>query len=390
MSRGAATSPPARRPGWLLLAAALLLLGVPLVRPTVRWVDPGAAVRAAGHGELFQQIRWSWRLRDEVGPWTDPVDPWGRPWALIERVGPYGGVTQRWYSVGPNGLDEGGEGDDIGVYDDRVAFSPVAAGLYLWGRDLLVALALLLLGWRSGRAALVAPRAERTSREVLRALALAVPPVGVLCAGVVVAANWFTWPSRLLEVATHLVAASSPLDVSPLVTLAGSLGFMTFLAAMAYRLRLVQAFEPTQARHVVRRADAVVLGCALVLLVQAPLVKALWRALSPRMLAVQAYQDMLDAPFEAWDTSRDPWGTPWCGREPPVLDGETWSAGPNRVDEGMRGDDIVVAFVFGSRIDVDHVYLAAPTLLVLAALLLAGGWAAARPFARRLITRPPD
>lgn len=257
-----------------------------------------------------------------------------------------------------------------------MAFSAVAFVLYLWGRDLLVALALLLLGWRFGRAALVAPRAERTSSEVLRALALAVPPVGVLCAAVVVAANWLEWPSRLLTVATHLVAASSPLEVHPLVTLAGSLGFVAFLAALGYRLRLVQAFEPTKARNLIRHADAVVLGCALVLLVQAPLSKALWRALSPRMLAVQAYQDKLDGPVEAWDASRDPWGTPWCRRDPPVLDGETWSAGPNRVDEAMRGDDIVVAFVYGSRIDVDHVYLAAPTLLVLAALLLVGGWAA--------------
>lgn len=375
---------------WPLVLAALLLLFLPLVRPAVRWVDPGAAVAAAGDGELFGQVSWSWRLTATVGPVPGAVDPWGRPWAMVVEVAPGGGAIQRWYSVGPNGRDEGGEGDDLGVYDDRGARSAVAIVLYLWGRDLLVALALLLIGWRSGRAALVAPRAERTSSEVLRALALAVPPVGVLCAAVVVAANWFEWPSRLLTVATHLVAASSPFEVHPLVTLAGSLGFVAFLAALGYRLRLVQAFEPTKARNLIRHADAVVLGCALVLLVQAPLSKALWRALSPRMLVVQAYQDMLDGPIDAWDASRDPWGTPWCRRDPPVLDGETWSAGPNRVDEGMRGDDIVVGFGYCDFPALDHVYLNAPTLLALAALLLVGGWAAARPLVRRLITRPPD
>ncbi|MCO5168442.1 MAG: hypothetical protein M9894_19045 [Planctomycetes bacterium] len=382
----AAPPAPAGPRRWPLAVAALLLLLVPLVRPTVRWVDPGAAVAAAGHGELYGQVRWSWRLKD-VGPWVDAVDPWGWPWALGEEVGPYGGMTQRWYSVGPNGRDEGGEGDDLSIYDGEVR-SAVTFVLYVWGRDLLVALALLLLGWRFGGEALLAPRAERTSREVLRALALAAPPVGVFCAAVVVAANWFRWPSRLLEVATDLAAASSPLEVQPLVTLAGSLGFVAFLAALAFRLRLVQAFEPAQARYVLRRADAVLLGCALVLLVQAPLSRALWRALSPRMLAVQSYRDMLASPVDAWDAWRDPWGSPWC--RDGMIDGYTWSAGPDRVDQGMRGDDIVVGFGYCDFPALDHVYLNAPALLALAALLLVGGWCAARPFGRRLITRPPD
>lgn len=79
---------------WPLVLAALLLLFLPLVRPAVRWVDPGAAVRAAGHGELFWQVRWSWRLTDDLASRADLADPWGRPWAMLQRGMPGGGVTQ--------------------------------------------------------------------------------------------------------------------------------------------------------------------------------------------------------------------------------------------------------------------------------------------------------
>ena len=54
-------------------------------------------------------------LHSEGWGWEGEVDPWGRP--LLSRSGAFcrmlGGRTTLVYSCGPNGVDDGGAGDDL-------------------------------------------------------------------------------------------------------------------------------------------------------------------------------------------------------------------------------------------------------------------------------------
>jgi len=94
---------------WILLvlsiaACSALTLAVPLQR----FLHPGAAC-----------VR--------VHVLRSPVDPWGRPWC-VRWTGKHG-----CYSFGPNGIDEGGEGDDVDVNQIELADDAAKVRIYLEG-----------------------------------------------------------------------------------------------------------------------------------------------------------------------------------------------------------------------------------------------------------------
>lgn len=208
------------------------------------------------------------------------------------------------------------------------------------------------------------PRRRLTGRVVL------------VLAGVLGAAAVAWTPQRcgwVLRVELQLMLAELPLAAPPEVALVASACLAAALAlTCVWRARAWVAPDPDR----VARVDSAVLALALVLAVQAPLLQALWRALEPRMVAVDAYHRWVASPWEVRDSARDPWGRPWCHQEG-YLDGATWSAGPNRIDEDMRGDDIVVNFGLGVPRD-DLVYLDAPRLLVAVSAGLLALWLAVR------------
>ena len=180
--------------GWELclwsLAATLVLahwLLVPLVRP----LDPVLAVLFA---DEFERIQIRQRLdnldklewlagRTPVARDTEVVDPWGRPYRWRPQVPsrydvprpelPINTVPSLMYSVGPDGVDDEGSGDDI---ESTGRSHPARAWIPDQLRVLLPVLGLLLLGWAgaTGRWAR-APRSSLRS-ETLRALGLAAYP----------------------------------------------------------------------------------------------------------------------------------------------------------------------------------------------------------------------
>lgn len=155
-----------------------------------------------------------------------------------------------------------------------------------------------------------------------------------------------------------------PIRVPPSVAIAGSVVF-----ALTLLVVLARPWRPRRpgAAVWVARGDAGALSLALVLALQAPFAKRLWRSMSARMAAVEARDQGL---------ARDPWGGRWHVH-PGVLDSPIWSAGPNGVDEGMGGDDVVVNHGFGGQRQ-DLVYLDSPRLLVVAGTMILGTWLLAR------------
>ena len=134
--------------------AALLALLIPLVPWLERTFDPRlavvlAALHNAGEGEL---------------------DPWGRPWARS----PAG-----TYSLGPDGVDDGGRGDDLVLADiftlEDHAWIPSAV-LFSPRRALAVAALALALWTFATRGLIRAPRDGRVGIEVLRAAGMTAVP----------------------------------------------------------------------------------------------------------------------------------------------------------------------------------------------------------------------
>ncbi|MEZ6186099.1 MAG: hypothetical protein R3F62_13940 [Planctomycetota bacterium] len=167
-------------------------------------------------------------------PWGDPaVDPWGRP-----LVGEGLGV----YSLGPNGLDEGGRGDDVGLVhaDQNIKGGartrlPVGFLVVYCGDLILFAVAIYLAWWllcHLGRG-----RAASRRGEALRLLALGLPPA-LWCW---LAVAWCPLPFERLEVgAPHLLSQRSALALT--------LGAASALVACALRLHArASAQRPPQA-----------------------------------------------------------------------------------------------------------------------------------------------
>lgn len=105
----------------------------------------------------------------------------------------------------------------------------------------------------------------------------------------------------------------------------------------------------------------------------APIFGPVWhRAFEPEIRDFQDYMKMRSDPL-------DPWGNPWL----PMLDGKQ-SLGPNGVDEGGQGDDLVMS-TLGRPIPPPEVavYERAPADYLLAIALGLGSFLAARNLRRR-------
>ena len=110
-----------RDAAWVAAAAAALAVSGGLAWWSVR---PSLAVRASLQLDRGMEALARWAGdRDGVFPATEafapaavalpPADPWGRPWRY-ERAAPAGPI--RLWSVGPDGVDRRGAGDDVAAW----------------------------------------------------------------------------------------------------------------------------------------------------------------------------------------------------------------------------------------------------------------------------------
>lgn len=114
---------------------ALTWLGL---APAIRVCDPQLAVDLAWlptpGAELMHQQRAVWSDPPQLGlpQGHDPVDPWGRQWITSGFY--FGGSSGAGWgvsvtgSLGPDGVDQDGEGDDLIVSCDRAGAKAAAAG----------------------------------------------------------------------------------------------------------------------------------------------------------------------------------------------------------------------------------------------------------------------
>lgn len=330
----------------------MLLLLIPAIRPLWTFAAPAAAVQTAWR-EGFGESGY-WQRPYEVD--GEVRDPWGRAFVEYSLAGQLSA-----YSRGPNGRDEAGAGDDV-----LVEGGP--RPLFAWARELLLASALLLGAWSLWRFLLLAPRSRYASAEIVRSAVIAFGAWGLLVilgALVCFHSSWWRYLLRTLARALDWL----PLALSPWVSLMGTLFTSLFLGVLWFRLSSApESREPAEAptRSPLGWPDSLVMIAIGVILGIAPFAQGIQRELDPDLRVYQRRRD---------GEPLDPWGTPWCSTS--TLDSHSWSAGPNRVDEAGRGDDVYVGG--GNLISFDHAfYEASGRLVAWLAIILLAAWALAR------------
>jgi hypothetical protein len=202
----------------LLSAAALCLISAAAFSPFVRWLSPDLALALALRGH---------------GP-----DPWGNGLLLSSPVQP------EMYSAGPNKEDERGLGDDV-LVKDALRWSRQSTSLLLWTPETLAGLALTLLWCGFAPPLARASRSDRLGLEFVRAAVLASGP-----ALLVLALLRWDLTTKNSGVAYFLprrvplslrLPGSEALVVPTPIALAGSLLLLTYLVALALRLRTPRA-----------------------------------------------------------------------------------------------------------------------------------------------------
>lgn len=160
-----------------LLAALAALALVPGLRPLLRELRPGMA---------------TWALAERQAPGGSPsmrtgVDPWGAGWhALPARPG-----APFVYSIGPDGVDQQGKGDDVPAREP--AADPRLVTALAWGPE-LAGLAAFLCGWFAlAKGCLRQPRG-RALGEAGRMLVLALGPWLLGSAALYWLAGALPWP----------------------------------------------------------------------------------------------------------------------------------------------------------------------------------------------------
>ncbi|MCO5171570.1 MAG: hypothetical protein M9894_35150 [Planctomycetes bacterium] len=208
--------------------AALLGVGALALHPlAARW-DPrlGVAVQALEPGSGGYTPVPGGGFKGEV----EALDPWGRRLRCV--IDPAGART--YYSVGPDGRDEDGGGDDVVPSERDLALARRLDG----GALGLFSLAILLL-WGAHGPFTRAPRSRSAGVEVGRALALASLPAlvapGVL-AGLVLG-------RRDVTDAVDLLGRVLPTLVHPAVSALG--GSVLLCTSLALAWRLSRPLEPT-------------------------------------------------------------------------------------------------------------------------------------------------
>lgn len=349
------TEPSRRLDRLFILGAALFFLGALLLDPLGLRVDPELAVAVSIEGDRMRSGR-GWFISSEA--MFEGRDPWGRAPAWITDEDGYSRRNDV-YSRGPNGLDEGGAGDDIPYRDIRKE-DFWSAVTFLWGREVFVFLGLLALFGRFARRTLT-DRRRSLWREATMVLGLGLVTAVTITQALHLAADlWrdLKLAFEFLDFAAAVVGVRWPI----LIQLSAVLFILAALIALSFRLHApTDAGDENWLRAPLRLLGQAACAITVALLVQTPLIQMEWRRISPDMQAVQAYKDS-----DPWPTV-DPWGTTWCD-DGAAMDGRTWSAGPNRIDERGRGDDIVVVHGFCRPHAVELAYLHAPMILAIAAV----------------------
>ncbi len=194
--------PPWRRR--LPSAALVLLAGV--VARGLAGLSPCVAV--ADHLEWREYMV----LRREPGWQQQPAvrpDPWGRPYE-VELAG---AVASRIWSRGPDGVDQGGEGDDVPIYTGHwnlFFHREACVDARRWSMPIAVVLAALVLVVTAAQRAALAPRA-RPGRELLRACVMAAVPAMVW---LVLVDNAGAWVDRVVEADWTLVRPRTAVSIS--------------------------------------------------------------------------------------------------------------------------------------------------------------------------------
>jgi ABC-type dipeptide/oligopeptide/nickel transport system permease component len=161
-----------------------------------------------------------------VASWTraEHVDPWGQ--AFVEDP------SALTYSVGRNGIDEGGGGDDVVLFDavgTRAPSGRVHAGALLLSQSFgfFLLLAVFIAGtYVSARRG---PPVRTLGKELTRSLMLSVP-VGVLAATMAFLASYTV-------ITDHTRASvAQTMILPPTAALIGSVFVLTFVAILSVRL----------------------------------------------------------------------------------------------------------------------------------------------------------
>jgi hypothetical protein len=177
-----------------------------------------------------------------------PVDPWGRPW-IVERgrylSSPTGGMNEVWCegvtrldSAGPDGIDQGGRGDDIVVWrpgglGPGCFFSVPGLRLYRRLRILAALVGELVVAiWAVAR--LLRVGEPRSAREAVVHASLVTIPSLLILGGTVWALNHELFTGVKL-------AQPSWLLVPWPVAMCASFAVLVFLVVLGVRLRMVSS-----------------------------------------------------------------------------------------------------------------------------------------------------
>ena len=197
---------------WIIVALCALtaLLSPRLLIRTDPELAVGASYRRA----------WNFYVDPLLAP---PSDPWGNEWVSANIEGALTGefVT---YSVGPNGVNEGGKGDDVVVHAKGTL--PLLAA---WASEVLFALA-LLLAWLVRGPYVRAPRSHSLLVELWRATALASLPSCLFTLVVLWDLTHAPWTTSLFLPGTERVLV--PVCIATL----GSLWVLSYVVSLGYRL----------------------------------------------------------------------------------------------------------------------------------------------------------
>ena len=175
-------------------------------------------------------------------------DPWGHPFRVrartaadsardLHRLGIYSksqqtGPTRLLYSIGPNGIDEGGAGDDL--YPDPSA-DPLVSHAVAWAPDALLAMAALAAWWLAW--ARVRRRSWKAEAAIL--VALIVPP----CALTAYSLAWLPMEVFAGMISTSLV----PPALSMAVAVLSSVAIFSTIGSLWVRLGAPPSVTPAEA-----------------------------------------------------------------------------------------------------------------------------------------------
>lgn len=250
--------------GWAV--AAVLVLGGLLLEPMARVVSPTFAVGLASRwGSDEALTAWIWSMQDELDRgrtpfgaglrpddgdvWESPPslrDPWGARWRIRARlpVDPRGDPFYAWtwaYSVGPDGHDDRGLGDDVMLRPMRATFR--GGALVHWrireepGRVLIICGAALAayaaLAWR-----FVPSRRGSIALELVRSIVLAAPWASAVLAYLAAIGSSY-WRDE----AAREVEAALALRVPAEFAVIGTVILATVSLALAWRLTRPRADE---------------------------------------------------------------------------------------------------------------------------------------------------